>query len=65
VYCGGSIDLSLRYPHPFSFVVDHRIPTSRGGSDHSEQWRPAHAKCNRARSNHGDGSVGRNSGALG
>jgi hypothetical protein len=64
-FCGGWIDLSRRYPDPWSFTVDHRIPTSRGGTDHSEQWRPAHAKCNRARSNSPDGSVGRNSGALG
>jgi 5-methylcytosine-specific restriction endonuclease McrA len=67
-FCGRPIALDLKYPHPDSFVVDHRIPSSHGGSDHygdDQQIRPAHAKCNRSRSNHPDGSVGRNSGVLG
>lgn len=64
-FCHRPIDLTLRYPDPFSFVVDHKVPTSRGGGDESTQWRAAHHRCNRARSNHGDGTVGRNSGVLG
>ena len=64
-FCHRPIDLSIRYPHPQSFTVDHAIPTSHGGTDDSSQWRPAHFTCNRTRSNHPDGSVGRNSGALG
>jgi len=67
-FCSRPIDLSRRYPDPYSLVADHRIPTSRGGSDHygdDQQIRPAHNKCNRSRSNHPDGSVGRNSGVLG
>jgi 5-methylcytosine-specific restriction endonuclease McrA len=66
-FCGRPISLALRYPHPEAFVVDHRRPSSLGGSDHydDDQLRPAHNQCNRARSNSPDGTVGRNSGALG
>jgi len=63
-FCGLPIDLTIRYPHPLAYVVDHAYPTSLGGSDDYQFLRPAHNRCNRARSNHPDGSVGRNSGAL-
>ncbi|MGO4130870.1 HNH endonuclease [Janibacter sp. RAF20_2_2] len=62
--CGRPIDLELAYPHPDSFTVDHITPTSHGGTDHYEQLRPAHFRCNRTRSNGPDGTVRRNSGAL-
>ena len=64
-FCGAPIDLSLKYPHLWSFVVDHEVPTSRGGGDGYEQCRPAHHRCNRERSNNVDGTIGRNSGVLG
>ncbi len=64
-FCREPIDLTLKYPDPLSFVCDHRIPTSRGGSDDYESLRPSHNRCNRARSNHPDGTVGINSGVLG
>ena len=63
--CGQPIDLTTRYPEPGAFVVDHTTPTSVGGSDRYDQLRPAHNKCNRTRSNLPDGTVGRNTGALG
>ena len=63
-FCHRPIDLTLRYPHPLAFVVDHARPTSLGGTDDYAALRPAHNRCNRARSNHPDGTVGRNSGAL-
>lgn len=63
--CQRPIDLSLKYPHPMSFVVDHVVPTSLGGGDHIDQLAPSHAQCNNARSNLPPGTVGRNSGALG
>lgn len=63
--CQQPIDLELRYPHPLSFTVDHITPTSHGGSDDFDQLRPVHNRCNRARSNGPDGSLGRNSGAIG
>lgn len=63
--CGQPIDLDLAYPDPWSFTVEHRIPTSHGGADHGEdQLAPSHARCNRQRSNGPSGTVGRNSGAL-
>lgn len=65
-FCGEPIDLSVPWPDPWSYVVDHSIPTSRGGGDHGDdQLRPAHKQCNEIRSNGPDGTVGTNSGALG
>lgn len=63
-FCGQPIDITLKYPHPMSFTVDHITPTSRGGCDDYDQLRPAHASCNRLRSNLPDGTVARNSGVL-
>lgn len=63
--CHQPIDLSIRYPDPQAFTVDHIVPTSLGGSDHHDQWQPAHNRCNRAKSDTPSGSVGRNSGVLG
>lgn len=62
--CGQPIDLSIRYPHPEAFTVDHITPTSHGGNDHIDGLRPSHAACNRARGNQPSGTVRRNSGAL-
>jgi 5-methylcytosine-specific restriction endonuclease McrA len=64
-FCHQPIDLSLRWPDPWSFVVDHMTPTSHGGTDDYDQLRPAHHHCNGKRSNQPDGTVGTNSGALG
>lgn len=63
--CGRPIDLAIPYPEPLSFTVDHQVPTSHGGRDDYSGLRPAHNRCNRARSNQPDGTIGRNSGALG
>lgn len=64
-FCQQPIDLSVPWPDPKSFVVDHAVPTSHGGTDDYRLLRPAHNDCNRTRSNGPDGTVGRNSGALG
>jgi 5-methylcytosine-specific restriction endonuclease McrA len=64
-FCREPIDLTLQWPDPMCFVVDHVIPTSRGGTDHAAHLRPAHNACNRARAALPDGTVRRNSGALG
>ena len=64
-FCHEPIDLTLPYPHPQSFVVDHSHPTSHGGTDDYAGLRPAHNQCNNKRSNLPDGTVGLNSGALG
>lgn len=63
--CGLPIDLSIKWPDPWSFTVEHVTPTSHGGTDHGDrQLAPAHFRCNRQRSNGPNGTVGRNSGAL-
>ena len=62
--CHRPIDLSLAFPDPMSFVVDHSTPTSLGGTDTYDNCRPAHHRCNGQRSNLPTGTVGRNSGAL-
>ncbi|OBJ58960.1 HNH endonuclease [Mycobacterium asiaticum] len=65
-FCRRPIDLTVPWPEPDSFVVDHHTPTSHGGADHGhDQLRPVHKQCNERRSNQPDGTVGRNSGALG
>jgi hypothetical protein len=64
-FCKQPIDLTLRYPDPWSFTVDHSTPTSHGGTDDYDLLRPAHNRCNTKRSNQPDGTVGLNSGALG
>lgn len=63
--CGQPVDLSVPWPDPWCFVVDHLVPTSHGGDDHHDNGRPAHKQCNEIRSNQPDGTVGRNSGTLG
>lgn len=32
--------------HPSYLTIDHVVPKVRGGSDHLENLRPAHARCN-------------------
>ena len=36
---------------PLYLTVDHLKPISKGGSDHLENLRPAHAICNSSRGN--------------
>lgn len=63
-FCHLPINLTVPYPEPMAFTVDHSTPTSHGGTDRYDGLRPAHNQCNRQRSNLPDGTVGRNSGAL-
>lgn len=44
--CGGDIDYTLTHPAPMSFVVDHIIPLSRGGTDDIDNKAAAHRLCN-------------------
>lgn len=48
------IDLTLPWPHPRCFTRDHLIPRAKGGSDGTDNLRPAHHECNLLR---GDGPV--------
>ena len=49
--CGRPVDFSLKYPHPMSACIDHKIPVAKGGhpSDISN-LQLAHWTCNRQKS---------------
>lgn len=47
--CAGMLDRSLARQHPMSVTIDHKLPTSHGGSDELENLRLAHLDCNKAR----------------
>lgn len=44
--CGEAIDLTVRYPHPRSFTIDHVLPLSKGGLDVLDNVQAAHFHCN-------------------
>lgn len=44
--CGSSIDYSLKWPDPKSFVVDHIVPIAKGGAHAFENTAACHADCN-------------------
>lgn len=44
--CGEHIDLSISYPDPMYFSIDHVIPLSKGGHDHFDNVQSAHMICN-------------------
>ena len=50
--CGKPVDMTLKFPHPLSKTIDHKIPVSLGGhpSDISN-LQLAHWCCNRKKSN--------------
>jgi hypothetical protein len=63
--CGQPIDYALPWPDPGCYVVDHIIPTAKGGPDTLTNKQPAHRACNRAKADRLDGGpVLRRSGAL-
>lgn len=45
--CSGVVDLSVPYPHPQSFTVDHVIPISKGGPDIPANVATSHWICNK------------------
>ena len=59
--CSGAIDYSLRFPHPYSFVVDELVPVSKywlGGYPSAQaaaldyrNLAAAHKRCNEWRGN--------------
>jgi 5-methylcytosine-specific restriction endonuclease McrA len=44
--CGLGIDMSLRFPNPFSKSFDHVIPLSKGGAHTLNNIKLAHLRCN-------------------
>lgn len=48
--CGQPINYSLPHLDPMSYVVDHVIPLSKGGTDTLNNKQPAHRACNRTKS---------------
>ncbi|SDN79356.1 HNH endonuclease [Geodermatophilus sp. DSM 45219] len=62
--CGNDIDLTLKFPDPFSGVVDHKLALHSGGTEDPGNLAPAHNKCNRDKSDKPFGSVTRRSGSL-
>ena len=44
--CGQPIDYTLPYLDPMSFVVDHKTPLSKGGTDTLDNKAAAHRACN-------------------
>lgn len=44
--CGRPIDYELPATDPKSFVVDHKIPLSKGGTDTLDNKQAAHRDCN-------------------
>ena len=54
--CEGEIDYSLPHTDPMSYVVDHVIPYSKGGSDTLDNKQAAHRRCNESKA----AKVGRN-----
>ena len=53
--CGMPISYNLKYPDPWSFVVDHKIALNQGGQDTLDNKQAAHNTCNRAKSDRTDG----------
>ena len=53
--CGGVIDYSLPWLDAGAFVVDHKIPLNKGGTDTLDNKQAAHRGCNRAKSDRVDG----------
>ena len=49
-YCGTPIDFDAPMTSPLAFTADHVVAVSRGGTDQMGNLVPAHAKCNRAKS---------------
>lgn len=44
--CGVGIDMSLKFPDPFSKSFDHVIPLSKGGAHTLNNIKLAHLRCN-------------------
>lgn len=52
--CGGKI-----HAHIEAWDVEHVIPLALGGDDEPSNWRPAHAKCHKAKTRQDAADIGR------
>jgi hypothetical protein len=50
--CDRSISQRLRYPHPMSASLDHKIPLSRGGHHSRLNTQASHLRCNLRKRTH-------------
>lgn len=49
--CGNYVNKELKYPHPLSPVVDHKIPITKGGHPSAlDNLQLAHNTCNNKKS---------------
>ena len=48
--CGLPVDKTLKFPHPLSASVDHKIPWALGGDCSMDNLQLSHLKCNRMKS---------------
>jgi len=72
--CGQPIDTTLAYwivkpdgrrtINPMAATADHVEAFAKGGTDHRANLKPAHAGCNRAKSDKTHAPIVRRSGAL-
>ena len=72
--CGQPIDTTLAYwitkpdgsrtVNPLAATADHDHPFAKGGSDHVGNLKPAHAGCNRAKSDKTHAPIVKRSGSL-
>lgn len=62
--CGQSIDYTLPHDDPMSFVVDHLVPLSKGGTDELSNKAAAHRRCNSTKAARDFAPIVRRSGAL-
>lgn len=44
--CRRAIDRTLRYPHPMSVSLDHKVPLCKGGPHSRSNTQAAHLRCN-------------------
>jgi 5-methylcytosine-specific restriction endonuclease McrA len=69
--CGHDIDLTIPYldpvtnkVNPWAGTVDHVTALNNGGTEHHTNHAPAHARCNRAKSDKDHAPIVRRSGSL-
>lgn len=62
--CGKPIDYTLDHLDPKSFVIDHVVPLTKGGTDTLDNVKAAHRDCNSAKRARLVAPIVRRSGSL-